>query len=85
MSSLLLLGAGGHGKVIAESALASGCFTRIAFLDDRVSDPDHLQEHLGWPVIGPLAAFRDIRVLNQFPTAIVAIGNSQLRLHWLQL
>jgi len=35
MSNLLLIwGAGGHGKVVLDIARSTGCFERIAFLDD---------------------------------------------------
>ena len=33
MSTLLILGASGHAKVVAETALSSGVASRIAFLD----------------------------------------------------
>lgn len=33
--ALLIIGAGGHGKVVAEAALLSGEWQRIAFADDR--------------------------------------------------
>lgn len=48
MSGLLILGAGGLGKVIAEIAVLMGKWERIAFLDDRVE----LKEVMGFPVIG---------------------------------
>jgi saccharopine dehydrogenase-like NADP-dependent oxidoreductase len=40
MSRLLILGAGGHAKVVAETALASGVASSLAFLDDRCTGPD---------------------------------------------
>ena len=49
MSHLLILGAGGHAKVVAETAFAVGCFSSIAFLDDRSSS-----SLLDWPVLGRL-------------------------------
>src|SRR3990167_3748747 len=33
--TLLILGAGGHGKAVSEAALLSGEWHRIAFADDR--------------------------------------------------
>jgi shikimate 5-dehydrogenase len=33
--TLLIIGAGGHGKAVAEAALLSGEWQRIAFVDDR--------------------------------------------------
>lgn len=83
MSALLLLGAGGHARVVAETALASGRFHRIAFLDDRCTGPDQLPDQLGWPVIGPFATALDPQLRQQFPAALVAIGNAAVRLQWL--
>ena len=44
---LFIIGASGHGKVVADIALLNG-YTDIAFLDDNES----LTECAGWPVIG---------------------------------
>ena len=78
MNALLILGAGGHAKVVAETALASGVASRIAFLDDH---PSH--SVLGWPVIGPLDQALQPSIQEQFPAALVAIGHSATRLRWL--
>lgn len=83
MAGLLLLGAGGHARVVAETALATGRFSRIAFLDDRCSGPAQLPDQLGWPVIGPFAAALDPQIRQQFSAALVAIGNAAVRLQWL--
>src|ERR1035437_5309201 len=37
MRGLVLWGIGGHGKVVADVALAMGCFSIIAFVDDDAS------------------------------------------------
>ena len=83
MKSLLLLGAGGHARMVAETALATGRFDRIAFLDERCKGSRELPDQLGWPVIGPLEIILDSRIRNQFPEALVAIGNSSVRMQWL--
>ena len=83
MAGLLLLGAGGHARVVAETALASGHFSRIAFLDDRCSGPAQLPDQLGWPVIGPFTAALDPQVRLQFEAALAAIGDAAVRLQWL--
>jgi sugar O-acyltransferase (sialic acid O-acetyltransferase NeuD family) len=83
MAALLLLGASGHARVVAETALATGRFSRIAFLDDRCTAPAQLADQLGWPVIGSLAAALDPQVRQQFSAALVAIGNAAVRLQWL--
>lgn len=72
--ALLIIGAGGHGKAVAEAALLSGVWQRIVFVDDRWPQ---LTECSGWPVIGDVAglAALDIDVAG----AIAAVGNNALR------
>lgn len=76
---LLILGAGGHAKVLAETALAAGVAHQLAFLDDRP-----LGSLLGWPVLGPLALAPSAKLRQQWPQAAVAIGHAATRLRWLQ-
>jgi len=83
MSGLLLLGAGGHARVVAETALETGRFSSISFLDDRCTGPAQLPNQLGWPVVGPFAAAFDPVIREQFSAALVAIGNAAIRLDWL--
>ena len=77
MSCLLILGAGGHAKVVAETALASGDASCVAFLDDAISNA------LGMPVLGPLHLALKPEFQAQYPVAIVAIGNSVSRMTWI--
>ena len=84
MSDLLILGAGGHAKVVAELALTSGAATRVAFLDDRFTGRDGCPPLLGRPVIGPLAWSLQPYSQSQFSAAVVAIGHAATRLHWIQ-
>jgi sugar O-acyltransferase (sialic acid O-acetyltransferase NeuD family) len=78
-----MLGASGHARVVAETALATGCFSSIAFLDDRCSASSLLPNQIGWPVIGTFADALDPQIRQQFPAALVAIGNAAVRLLWL--
>ncbi len=75
MSNLLIVGAGGHGKVVAETAQAMGAWERIAFLDDRHGELDGT---LRWPVAG---SFDDAEALrSEYEDAVVAVGDAHLRL-----
>lgn len=68
---LLIVGAGGHGKSVADAALASGTFTLSGFLDDQAKNVWE------FPVFGgtqEIAAWRTVA-----DAAIVAIGNNGLR------
>lgn len=78
MTSLLILGAGGHGKVVADIAQTTGKWAKIAFLDDRHPD---LRSILHWPVIGYLEQASDF--LPDFSDFNVAIGNNKLRVELL--
>jgi sugar O-acyltransferase (sialic acid O-acetyltransferase NeuD family) len=84
MSRLLILGAGGHAKVVAETAIASGQFSEVAFLDDRCTGPDQLASVLGFPVLGPLALALELIHRQQFAVAAVAFGNATARLNWIE-
>ena len=55
MKGLLIIGAGGHGKVIADIASTLGKWDQIAFVDDKYPD---LKQVLDWPVIGGMEDFR---------------------------
>ncbi|KWT71021.1 4-amino-6-deoxy-N-Acetyl-D-hexosaminyl-(Lipid carrier) acetyltrasferase [Hyphomicrobium sulfonivorans] len=70
---LLILGAGGHGRVVADVALELG-FRTIAFLDDAPQTPD---VDMRIPVLGPLQLAETL--LEEWPLACVAIGNNQRR------
>lgn len=77
MRGLLILGAGGHGKVCADIAKAMGCWERIAFLDDAKAG----ECVLGIPVLG---AFDQLETYaTAYSDAFVAIGQAATRLQWL--
>ncbi len=84
MSRLLILGAGGHAKVVAETALVSGFASSLAFLDDRFTAMDPLPPVIDWPVIGPLALSLQSCTASQFDAAVVAIGHASTRIDWIQ-
>jgi FlaA1/EpsC-like NDP-sugar epimerase len=75
MNSLLILGAGGHGKVVADAALATGDWREIAFLDDRVAQASLV---LGLSVIGEIGAMTSFTA--RFSHAVVAVGDARRRL-----
>ncbi|MBP1625718.1 MAG: dapH [Holophagaceae bacterium] len=75
MGNLLIIGAGGHGKVVADIARDSGRWEEIAFLDDNY--PDSIILGL-WKVRGKTEESK--RFLKQFPEALVAIGANAVRL-----
>lgn len=73
-TTLLVLGAGGHGRSVAEAASLSGLFEVVGFLDDALPVGHSVMGH---PVLGLLASWGlQAQVAQQ---AIVAIGNNALR------
>jgi sugar O-acyltransferase (sialic acid O-acetyltransferase NeuD family) len=73
MKQLALLGASGHGKVVADAALAAG-WQSVFFFDDAwpgVSKNGH------WPVSGSTATL--LERLHEFDGVLVTIGNCALR------
>jgi len=74
MKKLLIVGAGGHGRSVAEAALAAGEYRLVGFVDDAASSLRHVWE---WPVFGSTADLASCR--QHADAAIVAIGNNRLR------
>ena len=81
--SLLILGAGGHAKVVAETNICFRYTSSLSFLDDRFSDSDFIPSLLGWPVIGNLAQSLQPDLHGKFDIAAVALGDSSTRLLWI--
>lgn len=71
--ALLVLGCGGHGRVVADVAAACG-YDRIAFLDDA---PQALSAPPPFPLLGPLSLIAELR--EQWPKAIAAVGDNSVR------
>ena len=84
MNKLLILGAGGHSKVVAETALATRHFDNVIFLDDKYSEETIFKSTYGDKIIGPLSESLNKRVLDTFRHAAVAIGDCTLRIEWLK-
>lgn len=74
MSKLMILGAGGHGTVVAEIADLMNKWDEIALLDDNKK----LIAVNGYKVIGGLNDYKSYK--EEYEYAIVALGNNKLRL-----
>ena len=70
MRSLLILGAGGFGQMIKETALALG-YEKVVFLDDAAKGED---------VIGMCCDY--VLRHSEYPAAVAAFGNNKTRLFW---
>lgn len=74
---LLILGAGGYGKTLAEVAELIGGWSEICFIDDQWPA---LTSKKNYPVIGDIAHLNQIDITNC--VAIVAVGNNNIRKQW---
>lgn len=70
MKSLLILGAGGFGRMVKETAQALG-YEKVVFLDDAVKSDD---------VIGMCCDY--VIRHEEYPVAVAAFGNNKTRLYW---
>ncbi len=71
MNKLIIIGAGGHGRVVADIAQKIGRYQAIEFLDDG-----DMKETMGLPIIGKTD---DIDKYIEEADFFVAIGNCKLR------
>ena len=71
MNKLIIIGAGGHGKVIADNALKNG-YTDINFIDDCITG-----ECIGFPIIGTSADIENFADENT--DFIIGIGDNKIR------
>ncbi len=71
LNRLIIIGAGGCGKVMADTALKMG-YRNVAFADDG-----EVKERMGFPVV---CAIKDVIKLNDGKTDfVIAIGNNEIR------
>lgn len=76
MNSLLIFGAGGHGKVVAETARAIGNWNEIMFADDAYPEVTSVD---GYPVTADFSGATSMG--DGHSDVIVAIGDNHKRSH----
>jgi len=70
LNDVIILGAGGHAKVIADIVLSSGdCL--LGFLDDHMTD-----SVLGYPVLGTIEDYDKFQTTAKF---VIGIGSNYIR------
>lgn len=73
MKKLLILGAGGYGRTIADLARQLGSYDRIAFLDDGKTGPD---------ILGRCEEYR--MFCDESTEVYPAFGRNESRMEWLE-
>lgn len=68
---IVIIGASGHGKVIADIALKMG-YEVVGFLDDN----ETVEENCGFPVLGKIKDVAKYKAQCEF---VIAIGNNSIR------
>jgi sugar O-acyltransferase (sialic acid O-acetyltransferase NeuD family) len=70
---IAIVGAGGHGKVVADAIIARGTDSLVGFFDE---DPSLWgKSHLGLPILGPIESWRG----HPVDAIVVAIGENMAR------
>lgn len=69
---IVIVGAGGHGKVVADALIASDFLGNIFFSDDALST--HGQRLLGFHVLGA-----PLQILQPSDVVHIAVGNNSIR------
>lgn len=72
MSGVIIIGAGGHAKVVADILRAQGIHV-LGYLDDNMSL--HGQQRLGLPVLGSVDNYRDFNTDG----LVIGIGSNAVR------
>ncbi|MNB99866.1 putative acetyltransferase EpsM [compost metagenome] len=72
------MGAGGHGKVVAEAAMLTEMWDEIAFLDNNID----YSSVMDVPVVGSFNSY--LEHIQDYSNAFVALGNNHLRLLWIE-
>lgn len=74
MKTLAIVGASGHGKVVADAALTSGRWDKVVFYDDA------WPEKSGNGIFEVIGNSASLVALEDKPEVIVAIGDNKVRL-----
>ena len=80
MKNLIILGSGGHSKVVGETALENKNINEIAYLDDKFCKKNFYQNNsLNNKVIGKIDEIFTSSIRNKYELGFVAIGDNLLR------
>ena len=80
MTKLIIMGAGGHGAVVAEAAVISDAWESVAFLDD---DPRLGHDVVGCPILGAVSMLPELLGQESDYEFFAAVGGSKLRIEML--
>ena len=83
MKKLLILGCGGHAKVVADAAEMSNEYQDISFLDQKNKTSKEFNTSFHQKIIGDLSESNIEHFSSDFSHAFVGIGDNFTRVRWL--
>ena len=84
-NKLLILGSGGHGRVVADVAEKTNQFEEISFLDNNFLS-SHIQKSANSKtLIGEISKRSIEKYSSEFSYAFVGIGDNKIRIKWLKI
>lgn len=83
MKTVVLIGAGGHSKVVIETILDCNNNYEIVLLDDIYNENNPI-DVFGFPIIGKFEKIYEHDFQMKYKEVVVALGSSNLRIKWLK-
>ncbi len=84
MKELLILGCGGHGRVIADVVEKNNNYSSIFFLDNKIESSNKFKNTFNRNIIGDISLDNLRKFSNKFTDAFVGIGDNKVRIKWLE-
>ncbi len=84
-NKLLILGSGGHGRVVADVAEKTKSFQEISFLDNTFLSSSCSKLINSKTVIGEISKKSIEKYYSEFSHAFVGIGDNKIRIKWLKI
>ena len=84
MKRILIIGCGGHGKVVADAAEETNYYEKISFLDNNLEQLNKYQTNFNKNIIGDISKENIIKFSELFSHAFVGIGDNKMRMQWLK-
>jgi len=85
LKKLLILGCGGHGRVIADIVEKNNHYSSIFFLDKKIESSNKFKTNFNKNIIGDISIDNLRKFSNEFSHAFVGIGDNKVRLKWLEV
>jgi len=84
LEKLLIIGCGGHGRVVADVVEKNNKYTDIFFLGNKIDSLNQLKTNFNKNIIGEISRDNIRKFSNQFSNAFVGIGDNKMRIQWLE-